>query len=163
MKFFNDCTTLDDVKALYRKLAFDYHPDRGGDLATMQAINAEYAYATALLVKGSKLSGKEAEQELRFSEEYRNVVEQIINLPGIKIELVGLWIWVTGNTKPVKNYLRSAGLFYASKKEAWYYRSADLKEFRGGKKSLDEIRSKYGSEEINGSGNRPLKHRLARS
>ena len=148
MRFFYECETLQQVKALYKKLALEYHPDRGGDTATMQAINAEYAYATALLLKGAKLSEQDTEQELRFSEDYRIVIEKIINLPGIKIEIVGLWIWVTGETKAVRQELKNAGLFYASKKLAWYYRRADLKELRGGKKSLDEIRSKYGSEEI---------------
>ncbi|ASW72868.1 hypothetical protein IQ37_05720 [Chryseobacterium piperi] len=151
MKFFNHCNTLEEIKTLYRKLAFENHPDKGGDIATMQAINAEYAYATALLLKGANLSQEDTEKEMRFSEEYRRVIEQIIHLPGIKIELVGLWIWVSGSTKLVKDELKRAGLFFASKKEAWYYRSAELKALRGGRKSLDEIRHKYGSEEINAS------------
>lgn len=160
MRFFNECETLDQVKTLYRKLAMQYHPDLGGDKETMQAINTEYAYATAQLLKGAKLSEQDTEQELRFSEDYRIVIEKIINLPGIKVEIVGLWIWVTGETKPVRQELKNAGLFYASKKQAWYYRRADLKELRGGKKSLDEIRSKYGSEEIN-SRNVKQRRRLA--
>eukprot|EP01132_Coremiostelium_polycephalum_P022712 gene22712-26971_t len=146
MIYFNHCQTLEEVKATYKKLALQFHPDRGGDTATMQAINSEYAYATALLLKGANLSQEETEREMHFSEEYRKILEQIINLPGITIELVGLWIWVTGKTKPVRKELRAAGLFFASKKEAWYYRSQDLKELRGGKKNLDEIRNKYGSQ-----------------
>ena len=31
--------TLDELKAQYRKLAMMHHPDRGGDLDTMKAIN----------------------------------------------------------------------------------------------------------------------------
>ena len=54
--------------------------------------------------------------------------------------------------------LKEAGLYYASKKQAWYYRSADLKEFRGGKKNLDEIRAKYGSEEIKTSDAKGSRH-----
>ncbi len=159
MKYFNDCNTLEEVKALYKKLALENHPDRGGSTEVMQEINTEYAFATARIVSGSNMNAEDTEQQIRFSEEYRRVIEQIIHLPGIKIELVGLWIWVTGNTKPVRKELGKAGLYYASKKVAWYYRSADLKEFRGGKKSLDEIRNKYGSEEIN-SRNAKQKRRL---
>ena len=159
MKFFKECSTLDEVKATYKKLAMQYHPDRGGDTATMQEINKEYAYATARVIKGANLSQEETDHEIRFSEEYRKIIEQIIHLPGIVIELVGLWIWVTGDTRPVKAELKAAGLFFASKKVAWYYRSADLKEFRGGKKSLDEIRSKYGSEVVNNN-KRQTRHAL---
>jgi hypothetical protein len=146
MKFFHGCSTLDEIKALYKKLALEHHPDRGGDLETMQAVNAEYAFASARILKGANLSQDETEQEIKFSEQYRLIIEQIASLPGITIELVGLWIWVTGNTYPHRATLKAAGLFFAPKKQAWYYRSEDLKEFRGGKKSLDEIRSRYGSE-----------------
>ncbi len=149
MKYFKECSTLDEVKATYKKLAMQYHPDRGGDTATMQEINKEYAFATARVLKGANLSQEETDHEIRFSEEYRKIIEQIIHLPGIIIELVGLWIWVTGDTYPVRKELRNAGLFFASKKQAWYYRSADLKEMRGSGKSLDEIRGKYGSEVVN--------------
>jgi len=148
MKFFNHCSTLDQVKAEYKKLAMQYHPDRGGDTSTMQIINAEYAYCSAKLLKGANLSQEDTEQQIRFSEEYRKVIEQIAHLPGIVIELVGLWVWVTNDTFPVRSELKATGLFFASKKQAWYYRSEALKEQRGGKKSLDEIRSKYGSEVI---------------
>lgn len=42
MKYFANCTTLDELKKEYRRLAMANHPDRGGDEATMKAINAEY-------------------------------------------------------------------------------------------------------------------------
>lgn len=159
MKYFKDCKTLDEVKATYKKLALQFHPDRGGDTATMQAINAEHAFITALLLKGANLSQEETEKEMNFSEEYRKVINAIITLPDIIIECVGLWIWVTGNTKPVRKQLRAAGLFYASVKQAWYYRSEDLKELRGSKKSLDEIRSKYGSERVMPSSQKQLSYK----
>lgn len=123
------------------------HPDRGGDTATMQAINTEYAFACAKLAKGAGLTDEEADTEIRLSEEYRQVIEKIINLPGIVIEVVGNWIWVTGNTRPVKEELKAAGLFYASKKVAWYYRN-EASKTRGNNASLDEIRRKYGTETI---------------
>lgn len=148
MKYFKHCSTLEEVKAEYKKLALQHHPDRGGDTATMQQINTEYAFATAQIIKGAKLSSDDTEREMRFSEGYRKVIEQIIHLPGITIELVGMWIWVTGDTRPLRKELAAAGLYFASKKVAWYYRSADLKALRGGKKSLSEIRAKYGSEII---------------
>ncbi|RKE47149.1 J domain-containing protein [Sphingobacterium detergens] len=146
MKYFKDCTTLEEVKALYKKLAKENHPDLGGGTEVMQQINIEFAFATARIIAGAKMSAEETEKELRFSEEYRKVIEQIIHLPGIIIELVGLWIWVTGDTKPVSKELGNAKLFYAPIKKAWYYRSEHLKAKRGSKKTLDQIKDKYGSE-----------------
>ncbi|MFN0290118.1 J domain-containing protein [Pedobacter helvus] len=151
MKCFNECKTVDEVKATYKKLAKEFHPDLGGDTATMQEINKEYAFASAKAIKGGNLSEEEAENEIRFSEEYRQAIEKIIHLQGITIEIVGYWIWVTGNTFAVKAILKEAGFLFASKKLAWYFRTGEYKVNKGGKKSLDEIRSKYGSEVINGS------------
>jgi len=160
MKWFNECSTLDEVKATYKKLAKQYHPDLGGDTVTMQEINKEYAFASAKAIKGANLSEEETEHEILSSEAYRKAIEAIIHLDGITIELVGWWIWVTGLTRPVKDTLKQAGFFFASKKLAWYFRTAEYKVNKGGKKSLDEIRAKYGSEVLNT--NRPnrqyLKH-----
>ncbi|MCX2492640.1 J domain-containing protein [Pedobacter sp. PF22-3] len=151
MKWFSECRTLDEVKALYKKLAKQYHPDLGGDTETMQAINKEYAFASAKTIKGENLSEEETENEIRFSEEYRQAIEKIIHLEGIVIELVGYWIWATGNTIAVKSELKNAGYFFASKKLAWYFRTAEYKCTKGSKKSLEEIREKYGSEVIKGN------------
>lgn len=149
MKWFNDCGSLEEVKATYKKLAKQYHPDLGGDTVTMQEINKEYAFASAKAIKGANLSEEETESEILSSEAYRNAIEKIIYLDGITIELVGYWLWVTGNTYPVRATLKEAGFLFASKKSAWYFRTAEYKVSKGGKKSLDEIRSKYGSEVLN--------------
>src|ERR1035437_5730584 len=106
MKYFKDCLSIEDVKAMYKQLAKENHPDCGGDTATMQAINSEYAYACAKLLKGENLSSEETDEGIRLSEEYRAVIEQLMPLAGILIEVVGNWIWVTGDTKPVKQQLK---------------------------------------------------------
>ena len=149
MKFFKDCKTIEQVKSLYKKLAMENHPDRGGETATMQEINTEYAFACARLAKGAGLSDEQADREIRLSEEYRQVIEKIIHLPGIVIEVVGNWIWVTGDTRPVKDELKAAGLYFATKKCAWYYRNEGFKT-RGNGAPLEQIRRRYGSEIING-------------
>lgn len=40
--YFTACTTLEELKAEYRRLALLHHPDVGGDEEAMKAINAEY-------------------------------------------------------------------------------------------------------------------------
>ena len=147
MKFFIECTTLDEVKAIYKKLAKQHHPDLGGSTDTMQAVNVEYAFMCAKIAKEGHLSAEDTQEQIRLSEACREVLEKLIVLAGIDIEIVGNWLWVTGNTYPVKKQLKEAGLYFASKKLAWYYRS-DEHATKGGKKSLDEIRAKYGSEPV---------------
>lgn len=150
MKWFTACGSLDEVKATYKKLAKQHHPDLGGDTLTMQEINKEYAFASAKAIQEENLSAEDTEKQILDSEAYREALEKIVHLQGIRIELVGFWIWVTGDTKTHRQTLRDAGYFFASKKLAWYFRTGEYKGSKGGKKSLEEIRAKYGSEVLNG-------------
>lgn len=43
----------------------------------------------------------------------------IKHLPGISIELVGCWLWVSGETKTVKDNLKDAGFRWNRKREKW--------------------------------------------
>ena len=42
MTYFADVKERTDLKSKYRKLSLMYHPDKGGELQIMQAINEEY-------------------------------------------------------------------------------------------------------------------------
>lgn len=42
MNFFNECKTEEERKALYRKLAKLFHPDRGGDCELLVELNKQY-------------------------------------------------------------------------------------------------------------------------
>ena len=62
------------------------------------------------------------------------------------IEVVGSWIWLSGNTKPIKEKLKDLSFRYAYKKKMWYFGE---KIKNGGKtKSMEDIKSKYGVETI---------------
>jgi DnaJ-class molecular chaperone len=41
-KYFEGCTSLDEIKSRYKELALKQHPDRGGDTKIMKVINLEY-------------------------------------------------------------------------------------------------------------------------
>lgn len=150
MKYFNNCTTVAEVKSLFKTLAKENHPDLGGSTEIMQEINTEYAFAIAKLLKGENLTTEEINSAVNLSEKYREAVEKIAALHGIIIELVGNWIWVSGETRAVKDTLKSAGFMWASKKEMWYFRTEEFKVKNRAKLSIDQIRAKYGSERIEG-------------
>lgn len=52
MDYFKSCASVQELKKEYRRLAMMYHPDRGGDTATMASINAEYKRMMEILERG---------------------------------------------------------------------------------------------------------------
>ena len=152
--FFKDCKDLNDVKNTYKNLAKMYHPDRGGDLEIMKAVNLEYEIASKIIMKKAGTTSENFESELLDLVAYREAVQSIINLEGLVIEIVGKWIWVTGNTKPHKDVLKSNKFYFAPKKCAWYFRTAENKSgFSRKGQNLDSIKSKYGSQTVSSKSN----------
>lgn len=150
MKYFNNPKTLEELKKQYKKLAMENHPDKGGDLEKMKVINNEYDELFKLLknvhksAEGKTYTRKNSETP----EEFKNIISKIIILDGIDIEIIGSWIWVTGNTFQYKENLKELNFRFSNSKKAWYFHN-DGYSRRGRKTySLDEIRSLYGSEKI---------------
>jgi len=145
--FFEGLKTLADIKAEYKRLVKLNHPDVGGDTATMQEINRQYSEAVDWIARHGE--GREkAAAAAEVPEEYAAAVAAVVNLAGLDVELVGSWIWITGNTYIYRETIKAAGYKWASKKRAWYWHPEGAGCSRGGKKSLAEIREKYGSEKI---------------
>ena len=144
MTYFNEVKSTDEAKQLYKKLALQHHPDRGGDVEIMKLVNNEYEFIMAKLLKNSGATESEINDEINLSNLYKDALNSIIALENITIELVGAWLWVTGNTYQHKEIFKNNGFYYASKKQAWYFRSEDNKCKSSKKLSLDEIKSKYG-------------------
>ena len=52
----------------------------------MHSVLAALAFASAKAIKGGNLSEEGAENEIRFSEEYRQAIEKIIHLDGMELQ-----------------------------------------------------------------------------
>ena len=74
------------------------------------------------------------------------IINSVIAMDGVELELCGLWLWLSGNTKPHKEEIKKLGFKWASKKKKWYWRP-EWYHRRGNRKEWDmtDIRSKYGS------------------
>jgi len=157
--YFQSCETLQQVKDLYRILAKENHPDKGGNLQIMQEINNQYTRAINTIAKGGKFTAAEAEAEILQAEAYQQAVNKVVNLEGCKLELIGSWLWITGDTKQHASILKTdpARFVWAKKKtdfSAWFFRTAEYKTCNKGQKmGLDAIRNKYGAQTITGTAN----------
>ena len=125
------------IRTLFRKLAHIHHPDKGGDNQSMSNLIEAYKHC---------LKANNPETNIEIEKDLLDKLDQIMKLNGIEIELIGTWIWVTGNTKESKEELKANNFRFSPKKVAWYYRqeTGTKKNYRG-QSSLEEIRNKYGS------------------
>jgi len=140
--------TVQEIRTLYKKLAHQYHPDKGGSTEDMQQLNSDYKEALKKTER-ENLDPEKEDIDWKHEEKLMEKIQVIVNLEGVKIEILGVWIWVTGNTYPHKDELRRQGFFFSKNKTAWYYRNENEKgrwKFSG--KPLDDIRHKYGSHEV---------------
>ena len=145
--YFNNPQTLEELKAQYKKLAFKYHPDReGGNLEAMKAINAEYDSLFKILKNTHKTKeGKVYEKQTQEApSDFKDLINQLIKMVGCHIEIIGLFIWVSGETKPHKDSLKALGFRWHSTKKVWYKAPQDYKKYTKTKYNMNEIRSMYG-------------------
>lgn len=136
IKEFSEVTGINEAKKVYKTLAKKLHPDVGGSEEEFKLLNAIY--------------NDFIENKIYFSNDFKidldleKIISQILHFENITIELVGSWIWLSGDTKEIKDKLKELGFKWASKKKMWYY--GEMKGKSHGEKSIDEIKDKYGSK-----------------
>ena len=147
MKYFTNVHTLDELKAEYRRLCMKHHPDRGGDTATMQAINAEHDELFEILKRKHNAEHDEHHQTTETAEEFREIITALLKLDGLTVELCGSWLWIGGDTFNHRAELKALRCLWSSKKRLWYWRHPEdgCRRSRG-RSTMDQIRGKYGSQ-----------------
>lgn len=149
--YFDHLDTVGAVKSEYRTLAKLHHPDRGGSTETMQEVNASY-HSRLESLHGQTSMGYDKKRHTYYYDEEKEqeVMDKIaellgLNLPNIRIELIGTWVWVSGDTNPVKEQLKAAGLIWHGKRKKWYWRRPTFRRKYSGV-SMDGLRSAYGCQ-----------------
>lgn len=151
-------TTPKRTKVQYRRACRKYHPDRNpAGAEMMKSVNLAYEILKNYTgwVGGEKPDNDTTTDDTTatsddYGQAMMDALNAVINLEGITIEIMGDWIWITGDTKPHKDKLgrNGAGFFWAKKKQAWYFRPPEYKSRSKGNFSLDEIRDKHGSKTV---------------
>ena len=156
LKYFSSCKTLEEVRKTYKELLFTYHPD----ISTIpdateicKVINNEYETAYNLLknthsnVQGETYTTNKEPSET--AKEYADIINKLIHFAGCTVEIIGSWIWISGNTKEYKEQIKAIGGFrWSQNKLSWYYHKEPFHKKGDKKLSLDDIRSMFGSEKV---------------
>jgi len=151
---------------MYRKLAFQHHPDRGGSNEAMKAVNNEYDELFPRLKDkhrskdGETYTAKQATTET--ADQFKDIIDELMRMDGITIEIIGTFIWLSGNTKPYKEKLKAMRFRWSQNKTAWYLAPEDYKKRSRKDYDLDEIREMYGtSGQVNSTGTTKLNEATA--
>ena len=139
LKEFQNVEGINEAKKIYKTLAKKLHPDMvGGDEESFKLLNAIY---TDLIEHKIYFSN-----DFKIDIELEKIISLILHFENITIELIGSWVWVSGDTKEIKDKLKELGFKWASKKKMWFY--GEMKGRNPQEKSMEEIKSKYGSETL---------------
>lgn len=157
--YFRASTDAQDLKRRYIELIKKNHPDKGGSVEVCQLINSIYdKLVTAGLhsdyawcEEPGPRHHKAQKNMTELSEKMKDIISKTIVLDGLKVEMCGTWLWVSGTTYNYYNELHDLGMTYHRTKRCWYYHEGAYS--RAGKYSpdMDQIREKYGTTSFSGS------------
>jgi len=139
---FETVTGINEAKAIFKRLAKILHPDVGGSNEEFKILNTIY---NDLISNNLYFSN-----DTKYDIELEKIISQILHYENITIEVIGSWIWLSGDTKIIKDKLKVLNFKWASKKKMWYY--GEMKGRNPKQKSMSEIKSKYGCETLKSKG-----------
>lgn len=138
--------TAEALKKAYRDAVKKYHPDHGGDTEIMKLVNAAHD-----VLKGMKWSLNQANNAADLS----NIADTLMALwgkiktwPGLRGEVIGTWLWVSGNTYKYRDLLKDHGFKFSPTKKTWYYYEGEYRKRSARIYSMDDIRYKYGNVDL---------------
>ena len=133
---FKEVTGINEAKKIYKNLAKKLHPDVGDSEEEFKLLNNIYNDFLEYKIYFSN--------ESKIDLELEKIISQILHFENITIELIGSWIWLSGDTKSIKDILKDLNFKWAFKKKMWYYGEMKGKNLKP--KSMDEIKSKYNTQ-----------------
>lgn len=147
MKYFKNVKTIQELKKQYRDLVLKYHPDLNTKDTTniMQDINLQYnelfnKVKNSFVNAEGNIYNKENTENI---DDFKNILNKIITFKDCKIEIIGNWIWVSGNTKYYKEILKSLKFKWIKNKEAWAYHQDKYYKKTKNEYTLEELRNSF--------------------
>lgn len=150
---FSTLANVGQMKRAYQKLAMRLHPDRGGDTEAFKALQSAYHEALQGQHQRTETDSRGEEHTYYYNRDReQSVMDKIsailaLNLDGIEINLIGTWVWVTGDTRPnARKFRQQLKLSWHSRREAWYWHPPQRRRTRyNANASLSDLAASYGS------------------
>ena len=150
MSYFTNCKTAEELRKEFHKQCKALHPDNGGNADEFKIMKAEFEKRWSDI--GNIFTNADGEtyekKETMSAEQFANIIEQLIHWTDCNIEIIGSWLWVSGNTYHRRDALKDLRFGFSNNKKAWYYHEGSYKKRSKRHFSMDEIRAKFGTEPV---------------
>ena len=166
MNYFIDCSSVEEIKKLYKDLARKHHPDLGGSTAVMQEINNQYEKALKGCDGQTTVGDDGKTHTYKWDEQLeKDLAKKIFDLLSldmneVDIYLVGLWVWISGDTKPYRSQLKELNCRWHSKRGCWYFAGVKSRYSTNSGKGFDDLATKYGATKLRKENN-PKQKRIS--
>ena len=158
-RYFENCVTVEEVKARFRDLAKQLHPDCGGDAQAFREMMEQYRTVFERYKDTHRASNGETYHKAsnETPDEFADIINAMMGFDGVMIEIIGSWIWVSGNTYSYREQIKALGFFWSKSKRAWYYNGSTEKTTKRGHYNMDGLRAMWGTTVVeNENGTRKI-------
>ena len=139
---FFGCTSPSEVQLRFDKLSKVYSDQD----ALIEILKAEYSTLMAVLTEPKTV---DEEKEKVSIEDIIKLVQERFNPEGLRLELSGRWLWMTGTgTFAVREGLKQIGFRYSQNKRSWYWRDEADRSSNEKPIPFEMIREKFGSQQV---------------
>lgn len=154
--------TLAELKANYKTWCLQLHPDLNPDkdtTAEMQELNNAYEAQFKILKDRELKKDKKEREKFSYSEvpeDLINIINTLIKFKGVQIDIVGNWLWLSGNTYPVREEVKNLKFHWSKAKKKWFWNGSDTVKRPFSKMTYQDITEKYGCYSLEGQGQKEL-------
>ena len=138
---FFGCTSIAEVQLRFDELSKVFNDQD----EMLMSIKSEYSTLMAVLTESKPV---EEVKEKVSVEDIIKILQEKVNPAGLKLEIVGKWLWLSGATFPVKEALKQLDFKYSPDKKCWFWRAEEDRSSNEKPIPLDTIREKFGSNEV---------------
>lgn len=152
-QYFKGVKTIEELKKRYRDLVKELHPDVSGHDTAEEFKAMQNQYKKCFdKVKNifTNANGETYERENNEDKHtYQNIIDKLVTMRDVDIDVIGSWVWVSGNTKQYVDELKALKLRYSGNKKAWYY-NGDKRYFKRTRHnwSMQDLKNSFNHEHI---------------
>lgn len=151
MRYFTNCKTAEELRKEFHRLAKELHPDNGGNAEDFKAMKAEFEKAWETVgntYKNAEGETYQKKEQTMTAPEFESIIEKLIHWTDCKIEIIGSWLWISGNTYSHRSELKEMHFGFSKNKKAWYFHEGDFRKRSKKSFSMDDIRGMFGSDTV---------------